>query len=50
MFSKKAEFETVKKDEVALKFHSERFEKGQRDSLAVQSYIEYQKNANSTKS
>lgn len=50
VFSKKADFEKVKKDEVALKYHAERFEQGHRDTIAVQSYIEYKKNADSTKS
>jgi hypothetical protein len=50
VFSKKADFENVKKDPVALKYHAERFEQGHRDSIAVQSYIEHQKNADSTKS
>lgn len=50
VFSKKADFEKVKRDQVALKYHAERFEQGHRDTIAVQSYIEYQKYANSTKS
>lgn len=49
VFSKKADFEKVKRDDVALKYHAERFEAGHRDSIAIQSFIEYKKRADTTK-
>lgn len=39
LFSKKADFEEVKKYDDFLKFHAERFEHGARDDVARASYV-----------
>lgn len=40
LFSRTADFEDVKKDQDALAYHAERFEKGSRYQLALLCYAE----------
>jgi hypothetical protein len=52
LFSKKAPFEEVKKEEDFVKFHADRFEHGARDDLARACFAHIQsgmKNANNTR-